>query len=87
MIACTLSNLEIRGIIERGFLPMRCNCSVENDRMTVEVIDPVTEQVRLRTTGIAMDRLDTSRALCELIGELRADLNNSSYHQPRALAG
>lgn len=87
MIACTLSNLELRSIIESAFLPMRCNCTVMSDTMTVEVIDPLTERVELLASGIALDRLDNSRALCELIGELRADLNNSRYQQRHALAG
>jgi hypothetical protein len=86
MIACTLSNLELRSIIESAFLPMRCNCTVMDDTMTVEVIDPVTEHVELLVSGIALDRLDTSRALCELISELRADLNSSRHTHGHALA-
>jgi hypothetical protein len=77
MIACTLSNLELRSIIESAFLPMCCNCTVIDDAMTVEVIDPLTQRVELLATGIALDRLDTSRALCELITELRADLHTN----------
>jgi hypothetical protein len=86
MIACTLSNLELRSIIESAFLPLRCNCTVLDDTMTVEVIDPVTEHVELLVTGIALDRLDTSRALCELISELRAHLHNSQHTHRHALA-
>jgi hypothetical protein len=86
MIACTLSNLELRSIIESAFLPLRCNCTVLDDTMTVEVIDPATEHVELLVTGIALDRLDTSRALCELISELRADLHNSQHTPRHALA-
>lgn len=86
MIACTLSNLELRSIIESAFLPMRCNCMVIDDTMTVEVIDPLTERVELLASGIALDRLDTSRALCELISELRADLHNTQLMRRHALA-
>jgi hypothetical protein len=86
MIACTLSNLELRSIIESAFLPMRCNCMVIDDTMTVEVIDPRTERVELLASGIALDRLDTSRALCELISELRADLHNTQLMYRHALA-
>jgi hypothetical protein len=86
MIACTLSNLELRSIIESAFLPMRCNCMVIDDTMTVEVIDPHTERVELLASGIALDRLDTSRALCELISELRADLHNTQLMHRQALA-
>lgn len=86
MIECTLSNLELRSIIESAFLPMRCNCTVLDDTMTVEVIDPSTEHVELLVSGIALDRLDTSRALCELISELHAELNASRHIHRHALA-
>ncbi len=86
MLACILSNLELRSIIESAFLPMRCNCTVIDDTMTVEVIDPLTERVQLSTSGIALDRLDTSRALCELISELRAELDSNRYMHRHALA-
>lgn len=86
MIACNLSNLELRSIIESGFLPRRCNCTIMADTMTVEVIDPVTERVELLASGIKLDRLDTSRAICELISELRADLLNTQHLHRHALA-
>jgi hypothetical protein len=81
MIACTLSNLELRGIIESAFLPLRCNCTVMDDVMTVEVINPATEHVELFEPGIALDQLDTSRALCDLILKLRTKLE-TTRHQP-----
>lgn len=87
MLAYTLSKLELRSIIESAFLPKRCNCTVVGDTMTVEVIDPATERVELLTRGIKLDRLDTSRALSELILELRADLNNTQHVHRHALAG
>lgn len=86
MIACTLSNLELRSIIESAFLPMRCNCTVLDDTMTVEVVDPATEHIELLVSGIALDRLDTSRALCELISELHAELNAGRNIHRHALA-
>jgi hypothetical protein len=86
MIACTLSNLELRSIIESAFLPMRCNCTVLADTMTVEVIDPATDRVELLSTGIGLDRLDTSRALCDLILELRTELENTRHMHRHALA-
>lgn len=77
MIACTLSNLELRSIIESAFLPKRCHCSVVDGTLSVEVLDPATERVELSVTGIRLDKLDTSRALCELIAQLRWNLNDS----------
>jgi hypothetical protein len=56
------------------------------DTMTVEVLNPVTEQVELLASGIKLDRLDTSRALCELISELRADLLNTQQLHRHAMA-
>lgn len=85
MIACTLSNLELRSIIESAFLPLRCNCTVLEDRMTVEIVDPATEHVELFTSNIALDSLDNSHALCVLIRDLQAELENAR-HYPHALA-
>lgn len=86
MIACTLSNLELRSIIESAFLPLRCNCTVLEDLMTIEVIDPATRQVELFAANIALDSLDNSHALCVLIRDLQAELEKAR-HFPRALAG
>jgi hypothetical protein len=85
MIACTLSNLELRNIIESAFLPLRCNCTVIEDRMTVEIIDPATERVELFASNIALDSLDNSHALCALIRDLQAELGKAR-HYPQALA-
>ena len=85
MIACTLSNLELRNIIESAFLPLRCNCTVIEDRMTVEVVDPATERVELFACNIALDSLDNSHALCALIRDLQAELGKAR-HYPHALA-
>ncbi|RAU45149.1 MULTISPECIES: DUF1652 domain-containing protein [unclassified Pseudomonas] len=86
MLAYTLSNLELRGIIESGFLPHRCHCTIMDNTMTVEVIDPLTERVELFASGIRLDRLDTSRALCELISELRAEVSSGQSNDRQALA-
>jgi len=85
MIACRLSDLELRSIIESAFLPLRCNCTVSAAKvMTVEVIDPATERVELFVSGIELDKLDTSRAICDLITHLRSGLGNDT--RPHALA-
>lgn len=86
MLACTLSNLELRNIIETAFLPMRCNCYVVDERMTVDIVDPATEHVQLHRAGIGLERLDTSRALCDLILELRRELHDSQNMSRHALA-
>jgi hypothetical protein len=81
MIACTLSNLELRSIIESAFLPLRCHCTIIDDRMTVELVDASTDRVELLASGISLDQLDTSRALCELILKLRFDLEHAQHRQ------
>lgn len=78
-----LSDLELRSIIEAGFLPKRCECSkASDDSLTVKVyneFDP--ERVELVVTGISTAQLDSSRTICNLISELRADLKHT--HEPR----
>jgi hypothetical protein len=86
MIACRLSDLELRSIIESAFLPMRCNCTVSATKtMSVEIVDPTTEHVELFVSGIVLDKLDTSRAICTLISRLRFELEHNQH--PHALAG
>lgn len=82
MIAYRLSTLELRGIIERAFLPMRCKCTVAPDySMTVQISDPQSDRVDLLVTGISLERLNTSRDICDLVTELRYDMvNNSQLH-------
>ncbi|WP_397448826.1 DUF1652 domain-containing protein [Pseudomonas sp. NA-150] len=78
MIAYRLSTLELRGIIESAFLPSRCTCVVAADNsMTVQIADPHTGRVDLLVTGISLDRLNTSRDICDLVTELRYDLANN----------
>lgn len=79
MIAYRLSTLELRGIIERAFLPLRCTCTVAPDySMTVQIFAPKSDRVDLFVTGISLERLNTSRDICDLVTELRYDLANHS---------
>lgn len=87
MLAYRLSTLELRGIIERAFLPLRCKCTVAPDySLTVQISDPQSDRVDLLVTGISLDRLNTSRDICELVGELRYDLANHGQLQAQAQA-
>lgn len=82
MIAYRLSTLELRSIIERAFLPLRCICSVAPDSsMTVQIVDPESERVELLVTGISLDRLNNSRAIAELVADLRYDLDHARHLQ------
>lgn len=88
MMTLGLCNLELRNIIECAFLPMRCSCQVALDQsLTVQVTDPVTGRVDLLVTGISTDRLNSSRAISDLIAELREDLERNRHTFPKKRAG
>ncbi|WP_017906932.1 DUF1652 domain-containing protein [Pseudomonas asplenii] len=86
----SLSSLELRNIIESSFLPTRCQCSVGADEsLTIKVFDRKSERVDLMVTGISASKLDSSRAISELIAKLRHDLQYSQgagHQQERARA-
>ena len=70
-----ISILELRNIIELGFLPLRCQCTVSHDSsLTVKVFDLETGRVDLLVTGISTLSLTSARAISNLVGELRAEL-------------
>ncbi|MFK3795571.1 MULTISPECIES: DUF1652 domain-containing protein [unclassified Pseudomonas] len=69
----SISLLELRHIIESGFLPLECRCtSPSANELTIEIIDRATG-ANLAVGGIDIATLGTSRAISELIGELRAE--------------
>ncbi|BAO63182.1 hypothetical protein PPC_3835 [Pseudomonas protegens Cab57] len=73
-----ISTLELRRIVETSFLPLHCQCTVGHDgAMTVRICDPASGRVDLLVTGIATLGLTSSRALSELIAELRYDLQHT----------
>ena len=77
-----LSELELRSIIEGSFLPKRCECTkAEDASLTIKVYDDRDrDRVDLEVKGIHPDKLDSSRAICNLITGLREDLKQS--HAP-----
>ena len=78
-----LSTLELRNIIESSFLPTRCQCSLGADEsLTVKVFDRKSERVDLVVTGIQASTLDSSRAISDLIAELRYDLKTHQVSVP-----
>lgn len=82
MIACGLSTLELRSIVEGAFLPLNCTCTIAQDQsMTVQITEPSTGQVNLIVTGIALARLNTSREISNLVAELRDELENVAQPQ------
>ena len=70
-----ISTLELRHIIESGFQPLACTCSVNPDgSLMIKVIDPNSGRVDLLVTGVATADLTSSRAISSLIGELRSEM-------------
>ena len=70
-----ISILELRHIIECGFLPLSCSCTVNPDgSLMIKVFEPALGYVELLVTGVSVQNLTTNRAIANLIGELRAEL-------------
>lgn len=70
-----ISTLELRQIIESGFQPLSCTCSVNPDgSLMIKVFDSATGRVDLLVTGVTTCQLTSSRAIANLIGELRAEM-------------
>lgn len=84
-----LSELELRSIIEGSFLPKRCECTkAEDASLTIKVYDDRDrDRVDLEVKGINADKLDSSRAICNLIAGLREDLKQTQSPAPQRVAG
>lgn len=75
MSAQGLSTLELRSIIEHGFLPLQCQCSAAADAsLTVRVVDKTTGHLDLLVTGIEAEKLTSARAISDLLTELHDEL-------------
>jgi hypothetical protein len=69
-----ISSLEIRHIIENAFLPQKCVCTIQpNHTMTIQVGGP-EEVDAFMVTGIDSKRFSTSRAIADLVGELKEEM-------------
>ncbi|QAY86238.1 DUF1652 domain-containing protein [Pseudomonas arsenicoxydans] len=70
-----ISMLELRHIIECGFLPFSCTCTANPDgSLMIKVFDPSSGQIELLVTAVTTEKLTSSRAIVELIGELRSEM-------------
>ncbi|WHS59802.1 DUF1652 domain-containing protein [Pseudomonas sp. G2-4] len=70
-----ISTLELRHIIECGFQPLSCTCSVNPDgSLMIKVFDPTSGRVDLLVTGVVTSQLTPSRAIANLIAELRSEM-------------
>jgi len=84
-----LSELELRSIIEGSFLPKRCECTkAEDASLTIKVYDDRDrDRVDLEVKGIKAEKLDSSRAICNLIAGLREDLKQTQSPAQQRVAG
>jgi hypothetical protein len=81
-----ISPLELRHIIECGFLPLQCRCSIdEMKNVSIELVDPASGK-NLVAGGIPIAQLDTSRAIASLIAELKSQLVSSPQAPVRSTA-
>ena len=70
-----ISALELRHIIECGFLPLSCSCTLNLDgSLMIKVTEPSSGSVELLVTGVSTAPLNSSRAIAELVGELRSEM-------------
>jgi hypothetical protein len=70
-----ISTLELRRIIECGFLPLSCTCTVNPDgSLMIKVFEPESGCVELLVTGVSTANLVSSREIASLIGELRSEM-------------
>jgi hypothetical protein len=80
-----LSTLEIRSLIERALLPDQCTCECVDGRtldLTLQKLDDPHHRISM--TGIALESLQSSRAIAKLIGEARYQLVLSGTPRNRA---
>ncbi|WP_426619459.1 DUF1652 domain-containing protein [Pseudomonas rustica] len=74
-----ISILELRHIIECGFQPLSCTCSFNPDgSLMIKVFDPKSGRVDLLVTGVVTSQLTSSRAIANLIAELRSEMEARS---------
>ncbi|MFJ3370583.1 DUF1652 domain-containing protein [Pseudomonas sp. NPDC086251] len=70
-----ISILELRHIIECGFLPLSCSCTVNPDgSLMIKVVEPSSGRVELLVTGVSAITLASSQAIAHLVGELRSEM-------------
>jgi len=69
-----ISPLELRHIIESGFLPLQCRCSIdEMNNVSIELVDSASGR-NLAVGGLPIAQLNTSRAIANLIAELKGKI-------------
>lgn len=70
-----ISTLELCHIVESGFLPAKCKCTIDaNDQIMVQIFDRERGHADLLAAGIPVTSLNSSRAIANLIAKLKDDL-------------
>lgn len=70
-----ISALELCHIVESGFLPAKCKCTIDaNDQMMIQIFDRDRGHADLLASGIPTSTLDSSRAIATLIASLKDEL-------------
>ncbi|QXI26345.1 DUF1652 domain-containing protein [Pseudomonas vanderleydeniana] len=79
-----LSLLALRHVIETAFLPTRCICTVDHsNNLMIQLINAQTQQEELTVTGIDPKDLTSSRAIAELVAQVREELRLRSQRQDK----
>lgn len=79
-----LSTHELCRILESGFLPLSCACSLNpSGSLTIKIYDAASGRVDLLLPGVSTAKLTSVRDISNLIGELRTELRAGR----RAFAG
>ncbi|RJX74892.1 DUF1652 domain-containing protein [Pseudomonas sp. LS-2] len=69
-----LSELELRHIIERSFLPLQCKCVIDSrGELSVELLDQSTGR-NLIAGGIPRSHFDSCRGIANFVAEMKAQL-------------
>lgn len=75
---------ELCRIVESGFQPLSCACTVNPDgSLRIKVFERATGRIDLLITGVSPAQLTSVRAISNLIGELRTEMRAGR----RAFAG
>jgi hypothetical protein len=79
-----LAIVELCHIVESGFLPLSCHCTVNaNGSLTIKIFDSESGRVELLLPGVSTSDLTSIRSISNLIGELRTEIKAGR----RAFAG
>ena len=86
-----MSTLELCHIVESGFLPAKCKCTIDaKDQIMVQIFDRERGHADLLAAGIPVSSLNSSRAIANLIAKLKDELKlhaarrSSTAYQERA---